>query len=371
MEGQPTDRNVNLDCAETMETNASIHATYVRLQLQYEENLRQNWVEQLESPNKILKQLSVAACLIHLWRSMYSVTPAKEESQSANKALFPGFVDIACGNGILVYVLHMEGYKGLGFDACRRKSWDTFPDEVQACIEEKVIIPRPFMDVLGPQEIGVGIHSGEFPENTFIISDHADELTVWTPIMAALASPSSPLPFCILSCCSRSLSGAPYRYPPPESNATQMSGDQNTVTNQFIGSIEQNPQPCSGDLLALRAAKIEEKTASGFLNSMIGSLIGKTKSVAEEVGCEVEKMTWVDASRVCPDALVGGRKQVTKCWPQSSGDSPMNEGLIAVRLEKIMEVVERECSKDGGIQAAARVWVERAKSLHLGNRAKH
>lgn len=380
MERRLTSRNVSLDWVERGHQNRDtvsahlIQNTYARLKLQYAEKLRQSWVEQLESPNQALEHLSVAACLIELWRSMYGARPATEQEQSLkNTAPFPGFVDLACGNGILVYVLLMEGYKGLGFDACRRKSWETFPTEIQECLEERISIPRPFVDVLDLQGIGVEIHTGDFPDNTFIISDHADELTVWTPIMAALSSPSSPLPFFVVPCCSRSLAGSSYRYPPPkECGPMQRSLDRDPEARKVDDAIEQNLQPASGDLRALRAIKIEEKTESGFLNSMIGSLAAKTMSVAEEIGFNVEK-TWLRTPGAINMALIGGRQQVTGEWIKNRGprDSPMEQDQTDAVLKKIMEVVERECSKDGGVQVAARLWVERTKSLHQGQGKVH
>ncbi|KAF3017916.1 tRNA(Ser) Um(44) 2'-O-methyltransferase [Penicillium rubens] len=373
MERRSTSRNVSLDWVEQGNRDGDIVSahliqnTYARLKLQYAEKLRQNWVEQLESPNQALEQLSLAACLIELWRSMYGTRPATEQEQSLkNTASFPGFVDLACGNGILVYVLLMEGYKGVGFDACRRKSWETFPVEIQECLEERIFIPRPFVDVLDLQGIGAEIHTGDFPDNTFIISDHADELTVWTPILAALSSPSSPLPFFVVPCCSRSLAGSSYRYPPPkERGPVQKSLDGDPEARKVDDSIEQNLQPASGDLKALRAIKIEEKTESGFLNSMIGSLAAKTMGVAEEIGFNVEK-TWLRTPGAINMALIGGHQQVTGEWIKNRGprDSPMEQNQADAVLKKIMEVVERECSKDGGVQVAARLWVERTKSLH-------
>ncbi|KGO68140.1 tRNA (uracil-O(2)-)-methyltransferase [Penicillium italicum] len=380
MERRLTSRNVSLDWVERDnqdEGNVSAHLiqnTYARLKLQYAEKLRQYWVEQLESPNQALEQLSLAACLIELWRSMYGAQPATEQEQpSKNTVPFPGFVDLACGNGILVYILLMEGYKGLGFDACRRMTWETFPAEVQECLEEKIFIPRPFVDVLDLQEMGVEIHTGDFPDNTFIISDHADELTVWTPIMAALSSPSSPLPFFVVPCCSRSLAGSSYRYPPPkESNSVQQSANGNPAARKAYDAIEQNSQPASGDLRALRAIKIEEKTESGFLNSMIGSLAAKTMSVAEEIGFDVEK-TWLRTPGAINMALIGGRRRVTREWLKNAGSrgSPTTREQADSVFKNVMEVVERECLKYGGIQVAANLWVERAKSLHRGQGTVH
>jgi tRNASer (uridine44-2'-O)-methyltransferase len=58
----------------------------------------------------------------------------------------------------------------------------------------------------------IGIHNGLFPKGTFIISNHADELTPWTPILASL----SKCPFMMIPCCSHALSGARFRAPPPK-----------------------------------------------------------------------------------------------------------------------------------------------------------
>ncbi|CAG8918301.1 unnamed protein product [Penicillium salamii] len=359
MERRFTSRKVCLDWTEK-ETKSEIPAssiqnTYEQLRLAYEKHLRQIWAERLESPNQILEQLSVAACLIELWKVMYETDKPFPKS--------PKFVDIACGNGILVYVLCMEGYEGSGYDACHRKSWDTFPAEIRSCLHEKVIIPKPFLDVLDAQEIeidlGIGVEPGLFPD-TFIISDHADELTVWTPILAALACPGSPLPFLVIPCCSRSLAGSSLRYPVTDAQAigprgTDLYGD---------GPCKGQPQPCSGDLRALRAAKMKEKTESGFLDSMVGSLVAKTASVAEEMGCGVAE-AWLRTPGAVNLALVREYRTVASCWPDDwEGD------LVAARL-KIMEVVERECLRDGGIQAAARLWVERVKTLRRANGTQH
>lgn len=381
MERRLTSRNVSLEwfergCEEGSNISIdSIQDTYARLKIRHAENMCQNWVEEVESPNQVFEQLSLAACLIELWRSMYGVVPAKEEGllPESTKS-FPGFVDIACGTGILVYVLLMEGYKGSGFDACQRKSWATFPPEVRKCLQERIFIPRPFWDVLEPRDIGVEMHAGDFPRNTFIISDHADELTVWTPIMAALSDPVSPLPFFVIPCCSRSLAGSSYRYPPPkvDVNAMQTSGDSGTTATKVEDSREQNAQPASGDLRALRAIKMKERTESGFLSSMIGSLAAKTMAIAEEVGFDVEK-TWLRTPGGVNMALIGGRQQVTENWIKKSGigDCPTIECPRDALLKQILEIVERECVKDGGIQMAAKLWVERTKILRQGHGEVH
>jgi tRNASer (uridine44-2'-O)-methyltransferase len=73
------------------------------------------------------------------------------------------------------------------------------------------VVPREVangeQDEVGPDDI----HDGIFPKGTFIISNHADELTPWTPILAAI----SECPFIMIPCCSHNLTGDRWRAPPP------------------------------------------------------------------------------------------------------------------------------------------------------------
>ena len=39
----------------------------------------------------------------------------------------PSFVDMGCGNGLLVHVLNSEGYSGVGLDVRSRKMWAQYP----------------------------------------------------------------------------------------------------------------------------------------------------------------------------------------------------------------------------------------------------
>lgn len=347
-----------------------VQTTHARLTTLYASNLCQKWVEDIEPIKHIYEDLTITAFLIELWRSMYGVTPARESEDAQdqdNMPRFPGFVDVACGNGVLVYVLLMEGYPGCGFDARRRKTWSIFPRWIQERLAERIYIPKPFADAIGPEEIGENAHTGDFPRDTFIISNHADELTVWTPLMAALACPELPLPFFAIPCCSHSLSGSTYRYLPPKRKTTGTQERDATADTQDE-PMEQNPQPGSGDLRALRAARENEKTEDGMLKSMYGSLTAKTMSIAEEVGYKVEK-TQLRIPSTRNMGVVGARRLATQQWSRKSAfgslaSTAVDQGDSASLVQKVMRIVERECSKEGGIQIAARMWMERAQNLH-------
>lgn len=205
---------------------AATQNTYARLKKKYARKLIEAWVEETDPGKHVFEDLIIAAFLIELWAEMYSDTE------------FSGFVDIGCGNGLLVHILLQEGYRGWGFDARRRKSWSVYGSETETQLKELILVPSiiqsdhfltntivetPTSDEiqnsyklslsqkvvsLKPQ---ISIHDGIFPTGTFIISNHADELTPWTPILANI----SESPFMMIPCCSHALTGAKFRAPAP------------------------------------------------------------------------------------------------------------------------------------------------------------
>lgn len=367
-----------------------VQDTYARLKLKYATGLCRDWVEDTEPSKHVFEDLAITAFLVELWRSMYGVIPAGEREDHGQKEYttdFPGFVDVACGNGVLVYVLLMEGYHGWGFDARARKTWKIFPEWIQQRLREEVYIPKPFADTLssGTEEKeatisiigGMKTHRGMFQKDTFIISNHADELTVWTSLMAALASPQSPLPFIAIPCCSHSLSGARYRYPPPKKTKQKDKNEPNPEEGgeEEEEEVEQNPQPATGDLKALRNAKLDAaQPDTGINKSTYATLTEKAIQVAEEIGYGVEKtMLRIPSTRNM--GVIGGRRRTTQVWnnrkkekerpsaPESGHNTDLDGDMIA---EQVNEVVRRECARDGGVEAAARIWIERAKGLNQG-----
>ncbi|KAL7822769.1 uracil-O(2)--methyltransferase [Trichoderma gracile] len=214
---------------------------YALLKSKYARRLVDSWAEKTDPTKHVFEDLGIAAFLIELWSDMYPEGTA---------TTFPGFVDIGCGNGLLVYLLTQEGYAGWGFDARERKSWAQYrtggqPSPSGSSLEERLLLPamvsrgrggqgqakakaktkadanlvvddadileRPAgSDPSDDSSHGV-VHDGAFAPGTFIVSNHADELTPWTPILAAL----SRCPFIMIPCCSHSLAGDKFRAPPP------------------------------------------------------------------------------------------------------------------------------------------------------------
>ncbi len=95
-----------------------VQDTYADLKARHAKRLIDNWVEKTQPSKHVFEDLGIAAFLIELWRETYGDV---SDDEGARKDDFPGFVDIGCGNGVLVDVLMREGYRGWGFDA--RKKW--------------------------------------------------------------------------------------------------------------------------------------------------------------------------------------------------------------------------------------------------------
>jgi tRNASer (uridine44-2'-O)-methyltransferase len=189
-----------------------------------QKQLIDSWAEATDPLKHVFEDLGIAAFFIELWTEMYADSP------------FPGFVDIGCGNGLLVYILNQEGYTGWGFDARARKSWEAYntrvhiSDTEQDSLRQSVLVPAPLLpDPAEPDAVPSSdetkMHNGLFPPGTFIISNHADELTPWTPILATM----SRCPFVMIPCCSHNLTGGKYRAPPPKDKTKSESAYSSLV----------------------------------------------------------------------------------------------------------------------------------------------
>lgn len=199
----------------------ALQERYAALKQKYARSLVEGWEEVTDPTKHVFEDLCIASFLMELWKEMY-----KDET-------FPGFVDIGCGNGLLVHILNQEGFAGWGFDARARKSWSKYSSRVRVrtldgshetreALQTLVLLPSVTRTAENAADKALQedqIHDGRFPERTFIISNHADELTPWTPILARL----SKCPFIMIPCCSHNLTGERFRAPPPKDKTASSS----------------------------------------------------------------------------------------------------------------------------------------------------
>ncbi|CAG9762651.1 unnamed protein product [Ceutorhynchus assimilis] len=147
--------------------------TYNRIKETYGEKLVNVWpTKSGTDPQKfVFEDIAIASYLICLWKNDTEIK----------------FVDCGCGNGLLVYLLNQEGYKGYGLDVRRRAIWDIFPETTT----------KLKIETVGPDSI--------FPDCTWIIGNHSDELTPWIPVMALKSSPKTN--YFVLPCCTYDFNG--------------------------------------------------------------------------------------------------------------------------------------------------------------------
>ncbi|KAM9335961.1 putative tRNA (uracil-O(2)-)-methyltransferase [Symphorus nematophorus] len=131
------------------------------------------WPEVTDPEKFVYEDVAIATYLLVLWAEERA-----EKSLTARQS----FVDLGCGNGLLVHILTNEGHPGKGIDVRKRKIWDMYGP--QTLLEEKAITPS---------------ESFLFPGTDWLIGNHSDELTPWIPVIAARSSYSCQ--YFVLPCC--------------------------------------------------------------------------------------------------------------------------------------------------------------------------
>ncbi|XP_014481430.1 PREDICTED: probable tRNA (uracil-O(2)-)-methyltransferase isoform X2 [Dinoponera quadriceps] len=156
---------------------------YNRLKEKYGTEMVKVWPENTDPAKFVYEDVAIATYLLLLWE--------KERSEMDTQEL-QSFVDLGCGNGLLVYILSNEGHTGMGIDLRKRKIWDLFPESTR--LQVSTIVPSS--DTV-------------FPGVDWIIGNHSDELTPWIPVIAARSSYECR--FFLLPCCAYEFDGRKYR----------------------------------------------------------------------------------------------------------------------------------------------------------------
>ncbi|CAK7235157.1 tRNA(Ser) Um(44) 2'-O-methyltransferase [Sporothrix curviconia] len=335
---------------------ASVQDRYTRLKEKYARRLVQTWQETTDPAKHVFEDLSIAAFLMELWKDMYGPTEEKQKNKGSSgdkkesvdevPEAFPGFIDVGCGNGLLVHILNAEGYKGWGFDARKRRSWQQYgnggdqtaaaaqpPESEDLPLRENLLLPH-FLTQNNTHEDeqeqaressiddneegrsrkrlkGPTIHDGTFPAGAFLIANHADELTVWTPLLAALAGCT----FLAIPCCSHNFTGARFRAPPPSSAAKEAT------------------------------ASVSVTLAS---SSTYASFVEWVASVAEDCGWKVElEMLRIPSTR---NVGIVGRTRTSSATPFT--------------IEQAMQVISKYGGAHGFADNVAKLAAEGKKSSH-------
>ncbi|XP_076828603.1 putative tRNA (uracil-O(2)-)-methyltransferase [Brachyhypopomus gauderio] len=134
---------------------------YQQLKNKYKEMVKV-WPEVTDPEKFVFEDVAIATYLLVLWGE------DRAEKGATSKQ---SFVDLGCGNGLLVHILTNEGHPGKGIDVRKRKIWSMYGSSTH--LEEKAITPSS---------------CSLFPETDWLIGNHSDELTPWIPVIAARSS---------------------------------------------------------------------------------------------------------------------------------------------------------------------------------------
>lgn len=102
---------------------AMVNKTSRHLLRDYSHVSAQIWPECTDPQKFIHEDVAIAAYLVLLWRQEREALQLGEDYRQS-------FIDIGCGNGLLVYLLASEGFKGKGIDIRARKIWSFYPKHV-------------------------------------------------------------------------------------------------------------------------------------------------------------------------------------------------------------------------------------------------
>lgn len=146
---------------------------YSELKNKYGIPLAKNWPEKTSAQKYVFEDVAIATYLLLLWEDERKKNHLKKKQS---------FVDLGCGNGLLVHILASEGHPGYGIDVRKRSIWDSYGPET--VLKEMPI--KPSSDCL-------------FPDCDWLIGNHSDELTPWIPVIAARSSYTCR--YFLLPCC--------------------------------------------------------------------------------------------------------------------------------------------------------------------------
>ncbi|KAH0835041.1 hypothetical protein J3R83DRAFT_10778 [Lanmaoa asiatica] len=108
-----------------------------------------------------------------------------------------GFLDLGCGNGLLTHILVSEGYHGHGIDLRARTSWDHYPEHTRAALHVHALDPTQYVRT-ATTESRPSVVIPYLQPGAFLIGNHADELTPWIPLIAAVEHASG---YLSIPCC--------------------------------------------------------------------------------------------------------------------------------------------------------------------------
>ncbi|XP_026462338.1 probable tRNA (uracil-O(2)-)-methyltransferase [Ctenocephalides felis] len=178
-----THKKSPLNCPSLSLINKEQYAQlYHRLKLKYGKSMCEIWPDNTDPSKFVYEDIAIATYILLIWA---------QERLNKKCNTMQNFVDLGCGNGLLVHILNSEGYSGYGLDIRKRDIWDKYPSST--ILKEKPFVPS--IDT--------------FPDVHWLIGNHSDEITPWLPITATRSSINTN--YFVIPCCPYELNGKKYQ----------------------------------------------------------------------------------------------------------------------------------------------------------------
>ncbi|XP_032109936.1 probable tRNA (uracil-O(2)-)-methyltransferase [Sapajus apella] len=226
---------------------------YRELKEKYKEMVKV-WPEVTDPDKFVYEDVAIAAYLLILW---------EEERAERGLTARQSFVDLGCGNGLLVHILSSEGHPGRGIDVRKRKIWDMYGPHTR--LEEDAITPND---------------KTLFPDVDWLIGNHSDELTPWIPVIAARSAYNCC--FFVLPCCFFDFVG---KYPRRQSKKTQY--------REYLDFIKEVGSTCGFHV---------EEDCLRIPSTKRVCLVGKSRTYppSREASVDERRTQYIHSRRGCP-----------------------------------------------------------------------
>ncbi|KAF9558584.1 DUF1613-domain-containing protein [Agrocybe pediades] len=168
-------------------------------------HLVDTWQEVTDPLKHVFEDIGIATYLMLLWKDTFGTAaePSDNSLDSEPWKTWPrppgGFLDFGCGNGLLTHILIAEGYEGYGIDLRARTSWAHYPKSTQDALRIYAFDPTEETATTNDSDALERPDQTYFKPGTFIIGNHADELTPWLPVVSTLYNSSG---YISIPCCS-------------------------------------------------------------------------------------------------------------------------------------------------------------------------
>ncbi|XP_058861112.1 probable tRNA (uracil-O(2)-)-methyltransferase isoform X2 [Acipenser ruthenus] len=292
---------------------------YQQLKEKYKEMVKV-WPEVTDPEKFVYEDVAIATYLLVMW---------EEERKEKDLAEKQSFVDLGCGNGLLVHILSNEGHPGRGIDVRKRKIWDMYGPQTH--LEECAITPS---------------ENFLFPDVDWLIGNHSDELTPWIPVMSSRSSYSCR--FFVLPCCFFDFIG---KYNRRQCKKTQY--------REYIDFIAEVASVCGFDV---------EEDCLRIPSTKRVCLVGKTRTYDSSCEAQIDeqRIQLIKNRPVCNgiNGQTTDSKLVTDC---SLGHSAEQSNDVDHSVEKVQEASFEPETQTCASRNWAAGFQPREKAIHVRN----